>query len=572
MRKKSLYERYVKRGFDVVVAGGILLVTWPLLAVIAIGVRVFIGGSVIYRQQRITRGGEEFTMLKFKSMRDKVDVDGPAHLFHTDHDDPRHTEFGKFIRRFSLDELPQMINVLRGEMSVIGPRPELPDVCRTYGLLDHPRHEVRPGLTGAWQVSTNRHSFVHLNTHLDADYVANLTFRRDAQIFFKTFGVLVVGKKRPRVAQTEAHELISGTRALRVLHVLEPSIGGVPAYVDQLGRILAERGIPQLVVTSEGSEWDFAWAEEVIRLPWSRRRPQETAAVADEIRRLADTHRIDLVHAHATFAGIAARLRGHPAPVVFQPHGWGHLSTSTASVTSIARGVEKVMARRTDLLLTLSRHEELDAPDVGRSERVLPLPELGRFLPPTSDERCELRRELGWGEHERIHLCVGEFSARKNQAELVREFDALAPHGHRLVLIGDGDHPIGLPEGDDTKVEALGWRTDVERYLQAADSLVISSRGEGFSLVVLEALATGLPVFTTDIGGAEVIGPEDGAVEATVRGVVAAATTSPLLDATVLDRRTRSKRHTISAEEVGDRFVGLYESLFPARSVAVRAA
>lgn len=563
-----MYERHAKRPLDVLAASLVMVITWPIFVAVAIGVRICLGSPVIFRQKRITIGGQEFVMLKFKSMRDDVAHTRTGHRradrFHTDHDDVRHTGFGRFIRRFSLDELPQIVNVLRGEMSMIGPRPELPEVCRTYDLLDHPRHLVRAGLTGPWQVSDNRHSFVHLNTHLDTEYVERLTLRRDVSIITKTVGVLLVGKRRPRVQQDEARRLISGMRSLRVLHVLEPAIGGVPAYLDQLGALMQARGFRQIVITSEASEWKFDWADEVVRVPWRRRRANDTVAVSEAICRLADKNEVDIVHAHATFAGVAARLRAHPARVVYQPHGWGHLSTKATMSKSLAQTAERTMAKRTDLLLTLSEHEEDEAPAVQRRATVSPLPDLSRFAPPSFDDRTALRREFGWADEETVHICVGEFSTRKNQAELVAEFDRLAPDRHRLVLVGAGSIVHRLPIGN--RIGDMGWRADVERVMRGADSLLIASRGEGFSLVVLEALATGLPVFTTDIGGAEVVGALDGAVSVSVESVIRTATSSPLTSFDAGERVRRAERHRMSPSVIGDEFAELYESLFPMRA------
>lgn len=564
---RTIYERRFKRPLDVVGASLLCAMTAPVQAFVAVGVLVNHGRPIIFRQPRIGLNGEAFVMLKFKSMREAAPERRPSQRFHTDHDDDRHTKFGRFIRRFSIDELPQLINVLRGEMSLIGPRPELPDVCDSYGLLDHPRHSVRPGMTGPWQISANRHTFVHLNTHLDTEYVGELTFRRDLMIAIRTIGVLLVGKRRPRLHQDDAIKLSTGDRPLRVLHVLEPAIAGVPAYVDQLGRLLRARGVDQMVITASDSSWPFEdWCADIVRMDWSRNRPADTVAVAESIRHLADAHEIDIVHAHSTFAGIAARLRSHPARVVYQPHGWGHLSTQAPLARLVVRRLERLMARRTDLLLTLSRHEDDGAPP-GRRAGVGPLSDLSGFTVAADWRRLGLRHELGWRDDETIHVCVGELSARKNQTELVETWIADAPSKHRLVLLGSGKVRPVVPPAATTKVTMLGWRDDIAQLMQAADSLVVASRGEGFSLTILEALGTGLPVFTTDVGGAESVGPDDGAVCKSVPDVVAAATSSPLTGPGD-ERRARARRHRYAVDGVVDEIVALYESLFQSRSLA----
>jgi len=193
-RRRTRYERYVKRPVDIVASAILLGLTTPLMLAVAAGVRVTMGPPVIFRQVRLTRGGRAFPMYKFRSMllesavRD--DVAG-ASMFHAADDSLRHTPFGRFIRRYALDELPQLWNVLKGDMSLIGPRPELPEVAAAFDLIDHPRHMVRSGMTGPWQVSENRDGFVHLNVQIDREYVGDLTFRRDVTILLRTLPTLL---------------------------------------------------------------------------------------------------------------------------------------------------------------------------------------------------------------------------------------------------------------------------------------------------------------------------------------------------------------------------------------------
>lgn len=560
-RRPGLYERHLKRPIDVVGAAVLIVATAPLIALVALGVAIFLGRPVLFRQTRVTKGGQPFTMVKFRSMRpeDKPMADGQ---FHAPRDDPRHTRFGRLIRRLSLDELPQLWNVLRGDMSLIGPRPELPSVVHAFDLADHPRHLVRAGMTGPWQVSEFRNGYVHMNVHVDAEYVGDLTFRRDMAIAFRTIG-LFVGLGHPALPSEiamPAHLRRPSTERLRVLHVLEPPIAGVPAYVEKLGRELAGRGVDQLVVTSDTQEWEFAdWPSKVERLHWTRSLPS-TLRVSKELQRIVREEHVDLVHAHATFAGLATRVRRLGVPVVYQPHGWGHLSIRRRAVAETVKTIERALDRRTDHLLTLSEHEEADAPVVRPSARVRPIVDLSGFDALPEVERLETRLEFGWGRDERIHICVGELSHRKNQMALARAWKQHAGPRDRLVFVGDGALRTDLEELCTDRIQILGWRKDIARIMGAADSLVVPSLGEGFSLVILEALACGLPVFSTSIGGTEIIATADGRVVTTPDEVARAAIASPLPDGDADQRHARARRHhsAASLETVADDFIEIY--------------
>jgi lipopolysaccharide/colanic/teichoic acid biosynthesis glycosyltransferase len=188
--------------FDRSVAFVAIMAVLPLLSAVAIAVRMSMGKGVFYRQSRVGRGGQEFRLLKFRTLRedrragrlvDSYPLAYERRVCHKRVDDPRHTPVGRFLRRWSLDELPQLLNILRGEMSWVGPRPELPAVVRSYEPWQHLRHVVRPGLTGLWQVTARGDgSLMRDHVQLDILYVREVTFGADLRILART--VQAVGK------------------------------------------------------------------------------------------------------------------------------------------------------------------------------------------------------------------------------------------------------------------------------------------------------------------------------------------------------------------------------------------
>ncbi len=174
------------------VAGAVLLVVaTPLLAAAAAAVWATMGRPVVFVQERVGRHGRRFTMYKFRTMRpDRRRAPQPVgddrRKTHKSADDPRLTPVGAFLRRWSLDELPQLWNVVNGTMSLVGPRPELPEIVATYEPWQHARHAVKPGLTGLWQVSARGDQMMHEATGLDLEYLERLSFRTDARILLHT--------------------------------------------------------------------------------------------------------------------------------------------------------------------------------------------------------------------------------------------------------------------------------------------------------------------------------------------------------------------------------------------------
>lgn len=184
----------LKRAFDVVGAGALIVIGAPLLIVTALAVKLYDSGPVLFRQTRSGRDGVPFSCLKFRSMiegADRLQGDvlnhhGDDHVLFKSKDDPRITPPGRFIRRFSLDELPQLFNVLEGSMSLVGPRPPLPSEVARYESDVHRRLSVRPGMTGLWQVSGRSDLSWDDTVRLDLYYVDNWSIVRDMVILLRT--------------------------------------------------------------------------------------------------------------------------------------------------------------------------------------------------------------------------------------------------------------------------------------------------------------------------------------------------------------------------------------------------
>jgi exopolysaccharide biosynthesis polyprenyl glycosylphosphotransferase len=194
-------RRLTKEVFDGSAAFFGLICLAPLLIAIALAVKVSSAGPVFYRQDRVGRNGQTFSMLKFRSMvadaHRMVDAlveksDGNGVLFKKKND-PRVTSVGRVLRRYSLDELPQLFNVMRGEMSLVGPRPPLPSEVERYGFDMHRRFLVKPGLTGLWQVSGRSDLSWDDSVRIDLRYVENWSLAFDFMILWKTLGAVLRG-------------------------------------------------------------------------------------------------------------------------------------------------------------------------------------------------------------------------------------------------------------------------------------------------------------------------------------------------------------------------------------------
>ena len=190
----------VKSVADRVIALLALIVLAPVLLALVLAIRLDSSGPALFRQRRVGRNGKTFTMLKFRSMRSGAENELPALLGRNEVDggvlfklrsDPRVTAVGRWLRRTSVDELPQLINVLTGSMSLVGPRPPLPDEVAAYPATARRRLTVKPGLTGLWQVSGRSDLSWEDSLRLDLSYVDDWSLALDTAVLFKTFGAVL---------------------------------------------------------------------------------------------------------------------------------------------------------------------------------------------------------------------------------------------------------------------------------------------------------------------------------------------------------------------------------------------
>lgn len=197
---KHHFYRTCKRLFDVVASACGLVILSPVFLITAIAIKADDGGPVFYNQERIGKDGKPFKMYKFRSMKVNADKEIEKLTKHNEvkgamfkmKNDPRITRVGKFIRKTSIDEFPQLLNVLLGQMSIVGPRPPLPREVAQYNDYDMQRLYVRPGCTGLWQVTVRNSVGFDEMVNIDLDYIKRRSFHLDLEIMFKTIKVIFV--------------------------------------------------------------------------------------------------------------------------------------------------------------------------------------------------------------------------------------------------------------------------------------------------------------------------------------------------------------------------------------------
>ncbi|WP_051551256.1 exopolysaccharide biosynthesis polyprenyl glycosylphosphotransferase [Nocardioides sp. URHA0020] len=550
----------LKRTVDIVLSGIALVLLTPVLLACALAVRVETGPGVIFRQTRIGLGGRPFVLFKFRSLK-PLDTTESQTQWSIDNDH-RVGPVGRLLRRTSLDELPQLVNVLRGDMSLVGPRPERPFFVREFSRATvryDERHRVQTGLTGWAQVHDLRgDTSIDARVRFDNHYIENWSLWTDLKIMART--VLAIVRHQPdtrapilhRPEEPTAPPPSAPTRAVEpdaphVLHVSMPTTEGVANVLMGYVRDQVARGW-SVTVACPSAGWlgEAARASGADVVRWEATRSPGPGLVREirRLRRIVNDSRPDVVHLHSAKAGMVGRLllRG-VVPTIFQPHAWSFQAVS-GPMRRATTAWERFAQRWTTELVCVSRSERAVAESVGISTATTISPngvDLDRFDPDARLERTHARRRLGLTDVPTV-VCVGRLAEQKGQQDLLDAWDGVrdrVPDAH-LVLVGDGPdrHVLEARTAELPDVDLVGVRSDVDTWLAAADVIAVPSHWEGMAVAPLEAMASGRSVVATDVEGMAESVPRGGGLIVEIGDVDALADgiADRLLDPGLADR------------------------------------
>ena len=497
---------FIKRLGDILLSGLALIALSPLFLICALGVKISSPGPVIFKQERVGKHKKPFTMYKFRSMR----VNSEQDRAWSKKRDDRRTLFGSFLRKYSLDELPQLVCVFLGTMSLVGPRPEIPhfvDQFKDSVPLYMVRHQVRPGMTGWAQINGLRGDTpIKQRIEYDIHYIENWSILFDIRILLATIfrGKFVNDEQLGGKSKEEVRDKILITAS---------TWGHIRSFHLPYLRELKARGWEVHVACRDLPEAP-EWTDDGLELPlkkkmWAPANFRAARLLRKNIRR----ERYSLVVTHTSLAAFFTRLavlgmRRRPR-VVNVVHGYLFDGATARLKRSLLLSAERFTAPVTDLVITMNAWDEELTKKHRLGKRAEKIPGMGvdfaRLEDTPPEAGAELRRELGIPDEAFVLLYPAEFSPRKSQKVLIRAMQNL-PERAVLVLCGDGAeleqmkalaNQLGL--GD--RVRFPGRVEDMPRWYRMADAAVTASRSEGLPFNVMEAMHLALPVVASDVKG-----------------------------------------------------------------------
>ena len=528
-------NRFIKRTVDIIGSLVLIILTSPIMIFASIGVLISSPGPILFRQERVGKMGKKFTLLKFRSMY----VNSNSDTEWTSEYDERKTKFGSFIRRTSIDELPQLFNVLSGSMSLVGPRPELPhfvehfrDVIPLYMI----KHYVKPGLTGLAQVRGLRGDTpVEDRIQEDIEYIENWSLGLDISIILRTPFKLYNRAERYIVPQVQADSLDnSGTDLpLDALHGAGNIKLGVEATdlpldkiedkVEYKGKILyaassmfhinnfhlgyinklREDGY-RVLTLARGEEADF-------NIPFEKKFfSASNRACRAKIKKILSNGQFDAIILNTSLAAFHIRLclpeKNRPR-VINIVHGYLFSNNIPRIKSRMLLACERHLAGRTDVIITMNAEDSKTAVSKKLARSVKQSLGMGATVTALKTPANEIRnREHGDGKF--VMTFVGELSSRKNQRFLILAMNRIKEKIPEAVLwlVGTGAAEASLRslagEVDlSDSIRFLGHRDDVCDIMRSTDLYVSASTIEGMPFNIIEALGTGAKVLASDVKG-----------------------------------------------------------------------
>ena len=512
----------IKRAVDVIGSLALILLTSPLMLLAVIGIKLTSDGPILFKQERVGLMGEKFMMYKFRSMPVNKDTENNWTVGH----DARPTKFGSFLRRFAIDELPQLFNVLFGSMSLVGPRPEMPKFVEKFKEeipLYMIKHYVKPGVTGLAQIKGLRgDTSLEERIQVDISYIENWTLWLDFLIIlktpFKAFNKYeryvnrvntedagIIGAVKAKLRQKQRPETVKPHQ--KILYAAS-TMSHIKAFHKNYIEALKAEGHTVLTMAN-GQSADFNIPFEKKMLSKNNRKLRKT------IRAILDEEQFDLIILNTTLAAfhirLAARSKSRPR-IVNVVHGYlfsesprGLMQKIRASMLLTA---ERFLRRKTDAILTMNE-EDLHIATHRKlaTGPVIPTFGMGVPMPRFTTDMGQMREKFAKSGD--FILCyAAELSARKNQEFLVNAMPEILETipTARLWLIGDGDKRDELRElaenlGVANRIDFLGKRKNPKDFMRDCDLYISSSSSEGLPFNIVEALSCDKTVIASNIKG-----------------------------------------------------------------------
>ena len=507
----------LKRLADIIVASIALIVLFPAWLITAIAVKVEDGGDIFYRQCRLTKDGKRFDVLKFRSMKMDAEGDGVARLSSGENDE-RLTKVGRVIRKVRLDELPQLLCILKGDMSIVGPRPERPEIARQYEE-EMPefrlRLQAKAGLTGYAQVYGKYNTTPYDKLQMDLMYIAHPSMVEDFRIMLATVKILFMSESTEGVGEeavTEVEAAIMKQEKLKVLQVNKlyyPVTGGIERVVQQIAEGLNDKTDMKVLVCRRKGKT----VTEQVNGVWVRR-SASLGVLASlpisfsflwQLRTLSKDRDIIQFHMPFPLGDLACLLSGYQGIVI----AWWHSDiVRQKKMMKLYSPLMEAFLKRADVIIVATKgHIDGSAYLKPYRDKCVIIPfgvEKELFLESTKwleDRKAEEREN-----NKTQFLFVGRFVYYKGCRVLLEAFKDVK--NAKLVMVGNGPMQEELEQlvkkyGLEGKVEFPGnvSEADLREQYKLCDVFVLPSivRSEAFGLVQIEAMSYGKPVINTNL-------------------------------------------------------------------------